>query len=779
MNLWHLTQDAPRSPRRVSGGQAVVLTIGSWPIEPGQAVRVMYRVRHRDGSSTDGCVDAAWRCNDGVNSYWHAEIGPFIAGDEVAYVVRGDVSGAEVECGPWEFRVAPKLYVALLWHQHQPVYRDTRDERGKGAYRHPWVRLHAIRDYYSMAALVAEHPEIHVTINLTPSLLWQIEDYVERGATDRALELTLQPAEQLTKDEREEILSSFFDADWHNQIFPHPRYKELFLRRVEGYAFSARDLRDLQAWFNLAWFGKEFRDGDVALEGGDHVSIHRLVEQGRDFTLADVQDIITAQHAILRAVAPLHRALQQKGQIEVSTTPFYHPILPLIFDTDRATIDRPGASHPTRFSHPEDADAQVRRSATFYEQRFGRRPAGMWPAEGAVSQFVVPIFARHGVAWIASDGGVLGRSGRWGYDAHDPDVLCQPYRAEEGDSSLVVFFRDAELSDAIGFRYHAFDDSRLAAAAFVRQIKERVVGRIQGEGDRVLTVVLDGENAWGAYRDDGRPFLHALYETLATDAEIQTVTFAEYLEGNVERGLKPHRPDELTRVHDLFTGSWIDEAGSAAGVDLGTWIGERDENRGWELLRQARECLVHTVCDQDSCRAALEALYVAESSDWFWWLGADQDSGSDDEFDDLFRTHLKNVYLGLGMTPPLDLDRHLVPHVVVWTFARREQSIQPGDRLAVVTNCPGRLAWQIDGGRLTTESLVPVGGVMAGARRHSITLGPFPEGAGLVRFGFRCMHPGCDCRDACCRGDEHVVRIERHAIGDAASGAALEGQGRG
>lgn len=760
MNLWHLTPDAPRSPHRVSPGQPVVLTFGTWPIEPEQALRVTYQVRHPDGSSRAGDVDAAWHRNEGVNSYWDAEIGSFAVGDEVTYAVRGLVSGVAVAGGAGEFRVAPKLYVALLWHQHQPIYRDTRSASGKGSYRQPWVRLHSTRDYYSMAALVAQHPEIHLTINLSPSLLWQIEDYVERGATDRALELTLQLADELTEHEREEILSSFFDADWHNQIFPHPRYKELFLQRVEGRPFSTQDLRDLQVWFNLAWFGREFRDGEVPVDGGDRVSVQRFVEQGRGFSAADVRDIVAAQYAIMRSVIPTHRAMQDRGQIEISTTPFYHPILPLIIDTDRATIDRPGAGHPTRFNHPEDADAHVWGAVEFYERRLGRSPVGMWPAEGAVSQFVVPIFARHGLAWIATDGGVLARSGRWGYEAHDPDVLCQPYRVEDQESSIVVFFRDGELSDAIGFRYQAYEDPQQAASDFIKQIKERVVPRINGETDRVLTIILDGENAWGAYRDDGRPFLHALYEALARDGELQTVTMAEYIEGNVVRGVRPHGVESLTRVHDLFTGSWVDEAGSAPGVDLGTWIGEPEENLGWELIRRAREFLTSSGANPDRDRAAFEALYVAEGSDWFWWLGVDQDSGSDDEFDDLFRSHLKNIYLAVGATPPTDLDRHLVAHAAVWTFAQQVRSIQPGDRLAVVTNCRGRLVWRIDAGQAEKKLLDPVGGVMAGAQRYSLTLGPFAKGTSLVGLRFECMHPGCECRDACCGGDEHVVRIE-------------------
>ncbi len=333
-----------------------------------------------------------------------------------------------------------KLYLIILWHQHQPIYKDTAHPRQTGSYLHPWVRLHAIRDYYSMAALVAEHPGVHLTINLTPALLWQIEDYLERGATDWALELTLKFAEALNKKERERVIGHFFDAHWHHQIFPHPRYKELFLQRREGQRFTVQDIRDLQMWFNLAWFGQEFREGEVHLVTGEVASVRRFVEQGRDFTIADIEAMVQEQYKIMRAVIPIHRHLQEQGQIEVSTTPFYHPILPLLVDTDQATTDRPGATHPHRFAHPEDAEAQVRLAIECYQRHFGRLPRGMWPAEGAVSQCVIPFFARCGIRWIGTDRGVLARSGRWGYDVDNPHVLCQPYRAEEGEDAVSVFF---------------------------------------------------------------------------------------------------------------------------------------------------------------------------------------------------------------------------------------------------------------------------------------------------------------------------------------------------
>jgi alpha-amylase/alpha-mannosidase (GH57 family) len=497
-----------------------------------------------------------------------------------------------------------------------------------------------LRDYYSMPALAATH-DAHLTINLTPVLLRQIDEYLA-GATDVALELTRHAAEDLTRADVDEILATFFDADWHHQIFIHPRYRELFDQRTAGAPFATQDVRDLQMWFNLAWFGQEFRTAPVTLITGEVVTVHKLVEQGRGFTHDAVLAMIEDQYRILRAIVPIHRRLQEAGQIEVSTTPAYHPILPLLIDTDQAYVDRPGATLPRRYAHPEDAAMQISLAWDDYLARFGTAPRGMWPAEGAVSAAAVELLARHHLHWIATDGGVLARSGRWGYRTADADVLCQPYRPSD-EHPLAVFFRDGPLSDAIAFRCGHFSDAREAAAYFMTELEERVLTRLTGDDDRIVTIVLDGENTWGGYADDGRPFLHALYDALTTDGRLKTVTFAEYLLGNAARRVPAHPPASLTRVHDLATGSWIDEPGSAHGVDLGTWIGEPEENAAWELLGAARAALQAGGPEAVSGRA-LDALLAAQGSDWYWWFGADQESRNDAEFDELFRAHLQAVY---------------------------------------------------------------------------------------------------------------------------------------
>jgi alpha-amylase/alpha-mannosidase (GH57 family) len=739
----------------------VELVIGTWPIEPGQSVSVTWECAHSDGAHDGGQSLATWRWNAGVNSYWNTSIGPFREGDKVTYMAHGTSAGGSTRTSAFGFRARPALYLALLWHHHQPLYRDATARHATGSYLHPWVRLHALRDYYSMAAIAAEH-NVHVSFNLTPVLLQQIDDYLDAGATDLALELTKRPAERLGPDALEQLLSTFFDADWHRQIYPHPRYRELFQHRATRQPYSTQDVRDLQMWFNLAWFGQEFRTGDVTLVTRETVSVQRFVDQQRGFSHADIEAMLAEQYKILRAIVPLHRELQDAGRIEVSTTPAFHPILPLLIDTDRAHVDRLGAELPPRFARPDDAQAQVAIAAADYCARFGRPPAGMWPAEGAVSGETARLLSKHGLRWIATDRGVLARSGRFGYDVSNPNVLCQPYRFDDDGIELAMFFRDTALSDAIGFRYQGFEDSRAAAADFIRAIESTFLDRVgdSEEEDRVLTIVLDGENAWGGYPDDGRPFLHALYDQIAADPRLRTVTFAEYLAGDAERAIPAHPIEELRQIHDLATGSWIDEPGSAPGVDLGTWIGEPEENVAWSLLASAREAVASAARTPGRpVDVALQSLYAAEGSDWFWWFGGDQESRNDADFDELFRRHLRQSYRAVGAVPPAVLDEHIVPHHVLWTFTRPVRRISFRDRFTVRTNCPGRLFYQVGGEVEQSITLESIGGVMAGARRFQATLGPFSPHAKDVTFRFHCEDPACKHDTECCLGREQRVIV--------------------
>ena len=759
MNIWHDTVDAPRTPRRVSPGQGIDIIVGTWPIGPGQSVWVTWQRVAANGGATEGNAVAEWHRNSDVNSYWMARLPPFGEGDCVSYTVQGSSPEGAVQIAPVSFGVRP-LYIAWLWHQHQPLYRDPAAPDAPGSYRYPWVRLHAIRDYYSMAALAAEH-DVHVTFNLTPVLLRQIDDYLLNGATDGALDLTRRQAEKLTKAQVEEVLSTFFDADWHNQVYVHPRYRELFEQRTASARFSRQDLRDLQMWFNLAWFGHEFRSGDVRLITGDTVKVARFVRQQRGFSHDDLLAMVDDQYKILRAVVPIHRALQDSGRIEVSTTPAFHPILPLLIDTDSAYVDRPGTSRPTRYAYPDDAAAHVELACGDYLARFARRPGGMWPAEGAVSAEAVQMIGHEGVGWLATDAGVLARSGQWGYRASEPQVLCQPYRASDEATAVALYFRDTDLSDGIGFRYGQYADAEAAVSDFVRTIEHRYLDRLDDDEDWVLTIVLDGENAWGGYPDDGRPFLHALYSRLSSDSRLKTVTFSEYLLGNPTRRIEPHPVSQLTRMYDLATGSWIDEPGSSPGVDLGTWIGEPEENAAWNLLGVARSAVARTAANGPAAERAHQSLLAAEGSDWFWWFGSDQESRNDAVFDELFRAHLRGAYHALNLEAPASLDDFIVAHPVVWTFTHPVSAIRRRDQVSIRTNCPGRLTYHVDQAAEQVATLVPVGGVMAGARRFQVTLGPFPAEVHRLTFQFFCEHLGCKHEAPCCLSGPQEIAFDR------------------
>jgi len=657
---------------------------------------------------------------------------------------------------------SPRLFLALLWHQHQPCYGDFSRPQSPGCFPVPWVRLHTLRDYYSMAALVADFPDIHFTINLTPVLLRQIEDYIKRGATDSALELTRKPTRDLNGEQRDEIARTFFDADWHNEIYPHTRYKELFDRRAHYQTLDDRDITDLRMWFNLAWFAPEFQRGEVTLPDGAKASVQRFIEKAGDFSEDDIDAMIQEQFKIMRNIVPIHRHLQDAGQIEVSTTPFYHPILPLLHDTDLAILDRDGTCLPQRFAHPEDAEAQTAEAVEFYTRMFGRKPSGMWPAEGAVGESVITHFLNHGVRWIASDQGVLRRSGEWGYETQRPELLAKAWRAGSDNprECVSIFFRDTDLSDAIGFRYGGMEP-QLAVDDFIASLRRRYGS---GDGDeRIVSVILDGENAWGSYQQAGRPFFAELYRRLSTDTEIRTVTFNEWMRGSADRGIAAHPVADQERVCKLAHASWIDECGSRAGNDLGTWIGEAAENTAWDLLREARAALRGGVVTPATNPCAFQALYAAEGSDWFWWYGDDQHCDNESLFDDLFRQHLRDAYKLGGLDAPASLDRHLVPHVVNWSFLDQAPHISLRDRLRFKAGCPGVLTWNVEGSGARHETaLTPCGGVMAGLNFYTATLGPFDERARSIEFQFQCgCRPVCRCQpeDLCCNAQRYRVLV--------------------
>jgi alpha-amylase/alpha-mannosidase (GH57 family) len=454
----------------------------------------------------------------------------------------------------------------------------------------------------------------------------------------------------------------------------------------------------------------------------------------------DVDRVIDYQMKIMRNVIPLHLRILAAGQLEISVTPFSHPILPLIADSDLAMIDAAGAVLPPRFRWPEDARAQVEKAALFHRERFGAPPRGMWPSEGSVGEHMVGIVADAGYEWMATDRGVLEKSGKNGFETEDPEVLLAPYRAGKPGHDLSVFFRHTRLSDDIGFTMQGYADYDRAAADFVSWIREGFARRVARPGERVLSIILDGENAWGSYRNCGRAFLKSLYKRLSDDTELVTTTFSEFLDGNPDRGIRAHPREQQDAVAPLFCASWIDEMGSPHGNDLNIWIGSPEENRAWELLGATRKHLAESGASPETHPEAFESMYAAEGSDWFWWFGDDfaLAPGSEWVFDWLFRERLKDVYRYLGETPPPVLDRPIIRQQVVWTEEHPVRAIEPGQVLRIMTTRPGTVRSSTNRWKTFDErELAPSGDVMARLTGYGVALGPFDETTWGVEFVFR------------------------------------------
>lgn len=537
------------------------------------------------------------------------------------------------------------LYVNITWHQHQPLYYQDAD----GVYTRPWVRVHATKDYLDMAQKVAQYPDVHVTFNITPSLIRQINDLAE-GAKDIYWVLAEKEVSELTTDEKQFILERFFDANWTNIIALYPRYQELLDKRggtseeaIQAALtnFTDQDFLDLQVWFNLAWFDPTYLAEEPLLA---------LVEKGENFEQADKQIVFDRALEIIQEVLPYHAELQREGQIEVTTTPYAHPILPLIYNNQLALVGNPSAEMPEKtYAYPEDAVAHLDLSVEMYEENFGTSVRGLWPGEGAVAEEIIPLVAEAGYTFMQTGEPVLAKS--LGIDSftrdsegfvQEADLLYRPYYVTDDDGNQVaMFFRDWTLSDKIGFDYSEMT-GEAAAQDLVGHLEQIQADFLESgtAGPHIVSIILDGENAWENYAGDGNDFFNALYQKLSDSEVLQTVTPSEYLE---------MFPEQQTLDY-LFPGAWF-----SANYD--TWIGEEEEAIAWDYLATTREDLAAyesgaEYTAEENLAQAFDFMYLAEGSDWFWWYGADQDSGQDSYFDEGFRALLAGVYDSLGVEVP-------------------------------------------------------------------------------------------------------------------------------
>jgi len=534
----------------------------------------------------------------------------------------------------------PTLRVILLWHQHQPFYKDL----VTGEYRLPWVRLHALKDYYGMVKLLDEFPSVHQNFNLVPSLMVQIQDYAEGTAQDPFLRVASTPAKDLSPDDRRFALQYLFQANPQNVIARYARYSELWDRFREHSSnperaernFHAQDFTDLQVLSQIAWFDEFF------LEEKD---IAALVAKGHHYSLDDQKYVIARERELIGKVLPAHTAAAKKGSIEISATPFYHPILPLVCDTNAGAVSTPGLPLPqNRFRHPEDAREQLVKALDLHEKVFGIRPQGVWPSEGSVSEEALAIASSIGVRWMATDEGVLGRStglffardGSGRLPGQLAEKLYNIHRYENGATTMHLVFRDHTISDLIGFVYSGMPPAE-AAQHLLNNIKQAAQPVLARGRDAVVSIILDGENAWEYYPKSGREFLRRFYDALQREPGLEAVTISEAI----------GRHKDFNKLTSLVPGSWIN-------ANFNVWIGAPEDNRAWDYLYHAREFYAQNAAraSEQQRKLAFDELLIAEGSDWNWWYGPEHHSANDRDFDELYRKHLSNVYQALGANPP-------------------------------------------------------------------------------------------------------------------------------
>ncbi len=531
------------------------------------------------------------------------------------------------------------MSVVLCWHMHQPEYRDLRT----GVIHLPWTYLHAIKDYVDMAAHLELVPGARAVVNFAPILLEQTEDYVEQisayleghGAIrDPVLAELAEPALPGNAGARLRLMQDCLRANRERMIDRFPPYQRLatmaewYKEHPDNLIYASNQfLADLLVWYHLSWLAESTRRNDPR--------VAQLEDKACNFTVHDRRDLLQIILEQLRGIVPRYRELSQRGQVELCMSPYAHPIVPLLLDLGSAREAMPEAHLPVADKYPggeERARWHLRQGRETFQRVFGHEPKGLWPSEGGVSQEALALFAEDGFQWVASGGSVLDNS----HDAQNKSCSHRVYRF--GDAAIDCIFRDDGLSDLIGFTYsdwHAED----AVANLVGHM-EHIAELCPDRDDCLISIILDGENAWEYYPENGYYFLQQLYQSLDENPNLELTTFGDFLDNNKPQ---PAREDRLV------AGSWVYGTFS-------TWIGDADKNRGWDLLVEAKRCFDTQVSSgklsQEEIAAAEKQLAICEGSDWFWWFGDYNPSETVGQFDQLYRMHLANLYQMIHVEAP-------------------------------------------------------------------------------------------------------------------------------
>lgn len=549
----------------------------------------------------------------------------------------------------------PKVLLNLYWHMHQPDYRDVVTNE----YVLPWTYLHAIKDYTDMVFHLESNPKARVTFNFVPILLDQLEDYAlqfsENKIRDPLLAMLGQESlDYISPAQCELIIDSCFKSHHEKMLAPYPQYQRLYeLHQIANQSssddinlqyFSGQYKADLLVWYHLAWMGESVKRNNMLVQV--------LMKKGCHFSYAERRALFDTIGELITNLIPRYKALATKKQIEISSTPHYHPILPLLLDFKSTRDAMPNAPLPQTKQYSGGrlrARTHVEMAQISHTKRFDELPKGMWPAEGAVSHAALTMLAEHGVQWAATGQGVLANSlTKMGVDVtFKPNYLYQLYQVTDGNHDILCFFRDDQLSDKIGFEYakmHSTD----AVADFLQSL-QYIYHENNTDQHRVVSVILDGENAWEYFPYNGYYFLTELYQALTQHPHIEMTTFSD-----VVGKMHVDATIPVATLKEIVAGSWV--YGS-----FSTWIGSADKNLGWDLLCDAKaaydKVLQSNHLSKERLSACEEQLAICEGSDWFWWLGDYNSAMSVDSFDSLFRRNLANLYRLLELNVPEILNK--------------------------------------------------------------------------------------------------------------------------
>jgi len=590
------------------------------------------------------------------------------------------------------------LHIAFIWHMHQPWYLNsgnstdgsnstnggniTFSQKNKGHSlnkdnslnkRHslhnvhsfnnvaflPWVRLHSIKDYLDMVTILDNYPNIKQTFNLVPSLVKQIELISDEKISDKYLDITLKPASKLTIKEKEFILRWMCPPSNIKRISNYKKYKRILIkiedlknntnagdlkRNPEGSFFitnklTEQEYRDLQVWFDLSWFDSTLIENNKYLNG--------LVQKCYGYSEKDKKNLYDEQLKIIKRIIPKYKQMEEQERIEIISSPYYHPILPLLIDNKVAIEANSGSIIPDKhFAFLEDAKIQIEKGLNFHESIFGSRPDGIWSPEMAVSNESLKILSKYGILWTVADQSTLSKSINVDLSLQNdiliknPNLLYKPYTFFNGNNSINIIFRDQILSDLIGFAYNGMN-MKEAVNDFMDRIERIYFSVSRGFKPYLVTVALDGENCWEYYEKDGIEFLSNLYKRLNESNQFKLVGVTDYL--------RKYPP--IDKLYDIKAGSWVRG-------DFSNWIGGEGQNQAWDNLYQARvdvEKFINSRIVGEKREKILKQIYIAEGSDWFWWIGDNEKSGMDELWEQKFREHLIKIYEILEISPPENL----------------------------------------------------------------------------------------------------------------------------